>query len=394
MKKVNNSISNNSPIIDGQSSDLLIKLDNYPVTEIYQKYKENKFPYDTFYDQELRFCPKSNHAFLGSQLPQDFIYNAENYNTVSSTSVGSVTALENFYSFISERIDKDYDSIIDIGANDTTLLKKFKDYGKKLIGIDPNVKSNDRNITCIKDYLENVNLTSISSGNKVFLSSHTLEHIYDPRKFMEILSNSSTDNDEFFFQFPCLDLLIKDSRFDQIHHQHLHLFSVQSFSNMISQFGYKIIDYRLDPDHYGTLMVQFKKTEKYIEPFEYEDGFYSISEIKKRYRYFLEDISLVNEKILQNDCDLYCYGASLMLPIIPYYIPAMKNALNIIDEDKSKSGLSYVNFDVEIKDGSNVDFENSNILVTALATKFATRKIISKLSDLKALNIILPLSTI
>ena len=48
-----------------------------------------------------------------------------------------------------------------------------------------------------------------------------------------------------------------------------------------------------------------------------------------------------------------------MLPISPYYIPAMKNALNIIDEDKSKSGLSYV-----------------------------------KLSDLKALNIILPLSTI
>ena len=46
----------------------------------------------------------------------------------------------------------------------------------------------------------------------------------------------------------------------------------------------------------------------------------------------------------------------------------MKNALNIIDV--SKSGLSYANFDVEIRDGSNVDFENSNILVTALLTKF------------------------
>ena len=42
---------------------------------------------------------------------------------------------------------------------------------------------------------------------------------------------------------------------------------------------------------------------------------------------------------------------------------AMKNALNIIDEDKSKSGLSYVNFDVEIKDGSNVDFENSKVKI-------------------------------
>lgn len=385
---------NMSPIIEDQDSELLIKLDKYPITEIYQKYNTNNFPFETNYDQELRFCSKSNHAFLNKQLPQDFIYNAENYNTVSSSSVGSVTALDNFYSFIISKIKDNFDSIIDIGANDTMLLKKFLDKKKLLIGIDPNVNSDDKNVKCIKDYLENVDLNSLSKGNKVFLSSHTLEHIYDPKKFMEILSNASSEQDEFFFQFPCLDLLIRDSRFDQIHHQHLHLFSIQSFSIMIANFGYEILNYELDPDHYGTLMVHFRKTDKQIENFEYEKGFFTVAQMKKRYDYFLEDISLVNERILQDDCDLYCYGASLMLPIIPYYIPAMKEALAIIDQDKSKIGLSYVNFDVEIKDSSNIDFSKSNVLVTALATKFATRKIVSKLSELKTMNIILPLNTI
>ncbi len=385
---------NMSPIIENQDSELLIKLDKYPITEIYQKYNTNNFPFETNYDQELRFCSKSNHAFLNKQLPQDFIYNAENYNTVSSSSVGSVTALDNFYSFIISKIKDNFDSIIDIGANDTMLLKKFLDKKKLLIGIDPNVNSDDKNVKCIKDYLENVDLNSLSKGNKVFLSSHTLEHIYDPQKFMEILSNASSEQDEFFFQFPCLDLLIRDSRFDQIHHQHLHLFSIQSFSIMIANFGYEILNYELDPDHYGTLMVHFRKTDKQIENFEYEKGFFTVAQMKKRYDYFLEDISLVNERIIQDDCDLYCYGASLMLPIIPYYIPAMKKALAIIDQDKSKIGLSYVNFDVEIKDSSNIDFSKSNVLVTALATKFATRKIVSKLSELKTMNIILPLNTI
>ena len=83
-----------------------------------------------------------------------------------------------------------------------------------------------------------------------------------------------------------------------------------------------------------------------------------------------------------------------MLPILNYYMPSMSKAIKIIDQDKAKSGLSYVNYDVEIVDGSDIDLTNSNVLVTAVATKLATRKIINKLSDLKVMNIILPLNTI
>ena len=75
-------------------------------------------------------------------------------------------------------------------------------------------------------------------------------------------------------------------------------------------------------------------------------------------------------------------------------MPSMSKALKIIDQNKSKSGLSYVNFDVEIIEGSDIDLTESDVIVTAIATKLATRKIITKLTDLKAMNIILPLNTI
>ena len=46
--------------------------------------------------------------------------------------------------------------------------------GAKLIGIDPHANSDDKNIICLKDYLENVDLSIYSQDKKTFLSSHTL----------------------------------------------------------------------------------------------------------------------------------------------------------------------------------------------------------------------------
>ena len=89
-----------------------------------------------------------------------------------------------------------------------------------------------------------------------------------------------------------------------------------------------------------------------------------------------------------------CYGASLMLPILKHYIPNLANASKILDSNSSKFGLSYVNFDVEINDESSFDYKNSTVVITAISTKLATRKIVNKLISYNTMNIILPLNMI
>ena len=126
-----------SPIVNNSKTELLIDFKDYPLTEIYQRFNDNSFEFQTAYDQELRFCSESNHAFLGNLLPQDFIYHSDNYHTASSSSIGSVASLNNFFTFIDKNLKNGTQSFIDIGANDSTLLKKFSNMGAKLIGIDP-----------------------------------------------------------------------------------------------------------------------------------------------------------------------------------------------------------------------------------------------------------------
>ena len=114
--------------LTGKATDVLLELKDYPITEVYQTFSSNNFNQPAFFDQEFRFCSETNHMFLGNLLPQEFLYDAENYNTLSSSSEGSRVALDNFYDFVSKQLNSNYSAFIDIGANDTLLLKKFKGF--------------------------------------------------------------------------------------------------------------------------------------------------------------------------------------------------------------------------------------------------------------------------
>lgn len=382
-----------NPINGKKLSTPIIEIPDYPITEVFQKYGYEEFKQQASFDQQLYFCPETNHAFLGSHLPQDFIYGGGQYNTKSASSQGSMIAINNFYEFVCKNISGSFDSIVDIGANDATLLRMFRETGARLTGIDPNMKSNDVDINAINDYIENVNLKEIlsHSGKNIILCSHTLEHIYDANVFFKIISENTTFGDELFFQFPSLELLIEDSRFDQIHHQHINYYSLHSISILLAKYGFEVSDYYFDSDHYGALMIFFKKAEK-IKIREKDANFFSEADILLRYENFLSDMKVTNNRLRDLQGNFYCFGASLMLPILSYYLPEMCNSKGIIDDDNSKHGLSFVNFDCPIIGRDKINFETENFLITALATKSATRKVFSVLSGLKAKNIILPLT--
>lgn len=393
MNKIDVQKVSKNPIRGGKMPPPTIKLPDYPITEVFRGYGDKEVAHPVNFDQNLYFCSDTNHGFLGNLLPQNFIYGDEHYNTSSAGSQGSMTAINNFYAFIVKNIEKKSHNIVDIGANDATLLRMFENTGAKLIGIDPNIKSQSKNIITVNDYLENVNLANYlpQKEKNIILCSHTLEHIYDPNMFFQIIADNTTVEDELFFQFPSLELLIEDNRFDQIHHQHINYYSLQSVSTLISEYGFEVLDHYFDYDHYGALMIYFKKSKNEIQPIT-NYNFPTENEIMFKYENFLLDMEVTNNRLASFKGDFYCFGASLMLPILSYYLPEMCNCKAIIDDDSSKHDLCFVNFNSPIIGRDEIKFEKENFLITAIATKSATRKILGILSDLNAKNIILPLS--
>ncbi len=304
-----------------------------------------------------------------------------------------MVAINNFHDFVTANLKGRHKVILDIGANDTTLLKKFKDSGARLIGVDPNVNSDDPQIETIRGYIEDVDIAGFGSDSKLYLCSHTLEHIFNPAEFLAQLQAVAQPDDEFFFQFPSLDLLVRDGRFDQVHHQHIHYFSLHSFSKLLDQSGFELVTHAFDADHYGTLMSCFRKKRSTttIAPVGQT---YTTGQILLAYRAFTAAFAAANQRLEIDSQGFSCYGASLMLPILHYYMPNLIHASTILDTNPAKFGLSYVNFDVNISDAAQFDYKNANLVVTAISTKLATRKIVSNLVTAGALNIILPYNTL
>ena len=48
-----------SPISEGAKTEVLLDLKGYPITEVYQKYNENRFPQPTSFDLSYCCCNKT-----------------------------------------------------------------------------------------------------------------------------------------------------------------------------------------------------------------------------------------------------------------------------------------------------------------------------------------------
>jgi hypothetical protein len=93
---------------------------------------------------------------------------------------------------------------------------------------------------------------------------------------------------------------------------------------------------------------------------------------------------------------IYGYGAALMLPVLSYHLANDFSGFEcIIDDDKNKDGLYYINLPVSIRSRDKVkDFSDAIVVLTAISAMNNGRRILAKLFELNPKQIIVPLSTL
>ena len=268
------------------------------------------------------------------------------------------------------------------------------------MGVDPVLKGreeelSDGKITAIGDFLENIDLGRyMDSESTLILSNHSLEHLENPRATIERLLAVSTDKTLFIFEFPGFDSLINDCRFDQVFHHHLHYFSLHSFVYLLNELGCELISHEVDPHYWGSLLVAFRKTsKKEINQLQSAEKFGS-ERILKNYDLFKQKMDITNRYIESFRKEkLFGYGAGLQLPVLGYHLNNDFSYFNcIIDDDKDKEGLFYLNLPVSIKNSTGLDnLEEAIVVITAVNF---SRNILPKVIGFKPKRIILPFSNI
>jgi len=390
-------------VCNAKASEAVFELPDFPLTEIYVD--KNISQKVGFVDQAFHLCNCCGHGQNVNVIDQDFLY-SDNYFHRTSASLSSVVAIDSFLEFINSVAgDSKFENIIEIGCNDLYTLKKLRNKADKLFGIDPILREKegqieDEKIKVVGDFVENVNLRELNINRSIVLSSYTLEHIEDPKELMRSLLDNATSETLFFFQFPGLESLIQNSRFDQVFHQHFNYFSLQTVLHMLNDIEAELIDFRVNPYHWGALLIAFKRKGKNsMNPNDKFKEFtlcFTREQILKQYSLFKDGLELTNRRLLSFKGEkIYGYGAALMLPILDYYLDGLSELECIVDDDKNKDGLYYINLPLQILHLEKINnIKDAIVLITAINSKHATRAIMSKLIDLRVRQIIVPANLI
>ena len=267
----------------------------------------------------LVYCKNCQLLQLEHSAPQELMYKKFYWYRSGVTNTMKTALKDIFLNIKKMSIMKKGDTILDIGANDGTLLKYFKNEGFTTIGCEPaknltkelmrNSKFVINNFWNFK-YLNNILKKNKLKKPKVITAIGMFYDLEDPSKFISDAAKSLDDNGVFIAQLMCLDSMIKKNDLGNICHEHLEFYSYPSLKYLFEKNGLKIMKIDENEINGGSYRIFSKKNIKksitYKENTSLKDIKRFIKRVKKNKKAcinFLKRSKIDKKKV-------FIYGAS------------------------------------------------------------------------------------
>lgn len=205
----------------------------------------------------LSQCNKCKLVQLKHTVELDSMYRQYWYR--SSLNPSMIKDLENVVSNIEQLIElNDNDIIVDIGANDGTMLNLYKNKNLITIGIDPALnlkeKATDNCKFFINDYFTAEQLKAFPKA-KVITSIAMFYDLEDPHTFVEDIKNSLAEDGIWVVQFTDLLSMFKANAFDNICAEHLEYYSLGNLVSLLETHELSIFDVSYNRVNGGSLRI-------------------------------------------------------------------------------------------------------------------------------------------
>jgi SAM-dependent methyltransferase len=221
--------------------------------------EQPRFPLDVF------FCEDCKHVQLLDVVDPRHLF--ENYVYVSGTSPVFVKHFDDYAADLIGRYQPGLDALaFDIGSNDGTLLKAFKNRGLKVLGIDPAIEiarnATAAGIPTIAGFFSAEKAKEIRSQHgaaKIITANNVFAHIDDLGGVADGIAALLADDGVFAFEVSYLKDVVTKTLFDTIYHEHLDYHSVIPLIGFLRAHGLELIEAIMVDSHGGSLRGIAKK---------------------------------------------------------------------------------------------------------------------------------------
>lgn len=226
---------------------------------------------ETFYPLDVCFCDICGLVQLGHVVPPEIMF--RDYIYVSGTS----TAIPAHFSLLAkevvERFKLDKDSlVVDIGGNDGTLLRGFKNLGVRTLDIEPATNiariAEGFGIEAVNEFWNKGTAVKVAKERgkaRVIIGTNVFAHVDDWDDFLEGINALMADDGVFIIEAPYLADLIEKIQFDTIYHEHLSYLAVRPLVALFKRFGLELFDCKRLDIHGGSIRLYVKKSASGIQ---------------------------------------------------------------------------------------------------------------------------------
>lgn len=223
---------------------------------------ENTFPLN------LCYCPNCHLVQLDYVVDPRVLFPPEYPYQTGLTRM----LVDNFRSLAEVLINKynlgPNDLVVDIGSNDGTLLKGFKDKGIRVLGVEPTEVAklaNGNGIETMPAYFDAGTADKILAKYgpaKIVTATNVFAHILDPNSLTRNIGKILADDGVFVSESQYLVDIFDKLEFDTIYHEHLRYYTLKPLQKLFSLNGFSLADAERITAAGGSIRVYAVKGDK------------------------------------------------------------------------------------------------------------------------------------
>ena len=213
---------------------------------------------ETRYPLRVGFCEECGHVQLTEAVSPPAMF--DHYLYISSA---STTLLHGLARFTADRFGLGAeDLVVDIGANDGTLLQGFLKCGVRVRGVDP--AANLAEISRAKGVPVHVGFFGEKTAQtlraehgpaRIITATNTFPHLPELADFMRGVDMLLDDDGALVLEAHYLLDLLEQGAYDTVYHEHVSYWAVRPMSRLFDRHGFEIVDVQRLPIHHGQIRV-------------------------------------------------------------------------------------------------------------------------------------------
>jgi SAM-dependent methyltransferase len=244
-------------VCDSTNLELAIDLGSQPWCNHFLKQEEiGKEP---FYPLRVVYCHDCHTAQLDYTVKKEIMFGDHTYLS------GITRSLSEHFRQIAIQVDDRFwkntpdKSVLDIGSNDGTQLKHFQELGYEVLGVESSITTakiaNDAGVPTLNEFFNLDIAQSLNRKFHIINAAGVFFHLEELHSVAEGIRESLREDGVFVVQFLYMKRIVENLAFDQIYHEHLLYYNLDTIEVLLNRHGLSMFDAYLAPIHGGSMIA-------------------------------------------------------------------------------------------------------------------------------------------